>query len=141
MTETLDFRNDTKNQPEKTQDEETTPEQGDDNKKDKASHLMHLGVSGSAMTSTGGGFQYRSRPQNHLARYLVDTGVVDGDRASVGGAETAWVKGSISLQGELLMSTGDDNLGNTFRFGGAYLSGSWVLTGKSRLYDRKIGVF
>jgi phosphate-selective porin OprO/OprP len=71
----------------------------------------------------------------------VDTGVIDGDRAIVGGAEAAWVKGPLSLQSELLISTGDDNLGNTFRFGGAYLSGSWVLTGESRLYDRKIGVF
>ena len=112
-----------------------------DNKTAKYPHIMHWGVSGSAMTSTGSGFQYRSRPQNHLAPYLVDTGVIDGDRAIVGGAEAAWVKGPLSLQSELLMSTGNDNLGNTFRFGGAYLSGSWVLTGESRLYDRKIGVF
>ncbi len=112
-----------------------------DNKTVQSPHLLHWGVSGSAMTSTGGGFQYRSRPQNHLAPYLVDTGVIDGDRALVGGAEAAWVKGPLSVQSELLVSAGDDNQGNTFRFGGAYLSGSWVLTGESRRYDRKIGVF
>ncbi len=112
-----------------------------DNKTAKSPHLMHWGLSGSAMTSTGSGFRYRSRPQNHLAPYLVDTGVIDGDRAFVAGAEAAWVKGPISLQSELMQSNGDDNTGNTFRFGGAYISGSWVLTGESRRYDRKIGVF
>ena len=112
-----------------------------DNRSDPSHHLLHLGVSGSAMSSTGNGIQYRSRPQNHLAPYLVDTGVIDGSGAVVGGLEAAWVKGSLSLQSEFLQSYGEDSDGNSFGFSGAYLSGSWVLTGESRRYDRKVGVF
>jgi phosphate-selective porin OprO/OprP len=112
-----------------------------DNASSNATHFIHVGMSGSYIYASGGGFQYRSRPEAHLAPYLVDTGVIDGDRAVVMGAEAAWVKGPLSAQSELMVATGDDNTGDTFRFGGFYLYGSWILTGESRGYNRDVGVF
>ena len=93
------------------------------------------------MFATGDGFQYRSRPESYLAPYLVDTGLIDGDRAVVLGSEAAWQKGPLSLQGEFMVAGGDNSTGDDFLFGGFYLTGSWVLTGEARGYKHKVGVF
>jgi phosphate-selective porin OprO and OprP len=51
------------------------------------------------------------------------------------------VRGPLSLQGELFHSIVDSKREGTFNFGGAYVYGSWFVTGESRPYDRTTGVF
>jgi phosphate-selective porin OprO/OprP len=103
--------------------------------------LLHLGLSGSAVYAGQDAVRYRSRPESHLAPYVVDTGEIDADGAFTLGAEAAWVHGPLCVQGELLHSWVRDTIGQDVNFGGFYGSASWFLTGESRPYDRKKGTF
>jgi phosphate-selective porin OprO/OprP len=103
--------------------------------------LLHLGLSGSAVYAGEHTVRYRSRPESHLAPYVVDTGEIEADGAFTVGAEAAWVHGPLCVQGEFLHSWFPDNTGQDVSFGGFYASASWFLTGESRSYDRTQGTF
>jgi phosphate-selective porin OprO/OprP len=103
--------------------------------------LLHLGLSANILYAGSGSVRYRSRPESHLAPYVVDTGNIAADSALVTGAEAAWVNGPFSLQGEYLHSWVPERDGQQPGFDGVYASASWFLTGESRLYDRQNGCF
>jgi len=103
--------------------------------------LLHLGLSANILYSASSSIRYRSRPESHLAPYVVDTGEIAADRALVVGAEAAWVNGPFSVQGEYLRSWVDEKDGQTPGFDGLYGSASWILTGESRPYNRSEGAF
>ena len=107
----------------------------------ESQRLLHLGLSGSAVYAGNSSVRYRSRPESHLAPYVVDTGEIAADGAVTFGAEAAWVRGPLCVQGELLHSWVQDNAGQNVNFGGFYTSASWFLTGESRPYDRTQGTF
>jgi len=106
-----------------------------------SSSLLHLGLSANLIYSGSSSVRYRSRPESHLAPYVVDTGDIAADKALVAGAEVAWVKGPFSLQGELLRSWVYEANGTSPAFTGIYGSASWFLTGETRPYDRSEGAF
>ena len=103
--------------------------------------MVHAGVSFSHMFTAGEGAQFRSRPESYLAPFLIDTGKLGGDRAVIYGVESAWQKGSVSVLGEFLQAHADDDQNQMHRFSGAYLTGSWILTGERRAYNRDSGYF
>jgi phosphate-selective porin OprO and OprP len=103
--------------------------------------LVHLGLSGSYVFSLSDSIRYRSRPESHLAPYLVDTGEIDAHAAGLVGVEAAVVHGPVSLQGEGIVALVDPRSGRPLAFWGLVLSGSWLLSGESRPYDRRTGVF
>jgi phosphate-selective porin OprO/OprP len=103
--------------------------------------LLHLGLSANFLYSTTSSIRYRSRPESHLAPYVVDTGDIDADSAFVAGAEVAWVNGPFSLQAEYMHSWVNETNGLTPSFGGVYVMASWFLTGESRPYDRQNACF
>lgn len=107
----------------------------------ESQQLLHLGLSGSVVYAGEESVHYRSRPESHLAPYVVDTGEIDADGAFTLGAEAAWVRGPLCLQGELLHSWVQARSGQEVNFGGFYGSASWFLTGESRPYDRTQGTF
>lgn len=107
----------------------------------KTPGLLHVGISGNYTFSSEGDLQYRSRPESHLAPYLVDTGSIDAQNAFLLGTEVAWVKGPWSIQSELIGTFVDTRSGNSGNFYGAYVDGSWFITGESRRYDRDSGLF
>src|SRR5262249_49692222 len=43
--------------------------------------LLHLGLSGSVIYAGQSAVQYRSRPESHIAPYVVDTGSIDANGA------------------------------------------------------------
>jgi phosphate-selective porin OprO/OprP len=102
--------------------------------------LLHLGLSANILYS-GNFVRYRSRPESHLAPFVVDTGDIEADGALVTGAEAAWVNGPFSVQGEYLHSWVQQKNGQVPGFEGLYASVSWFLTGESRPYDRQNGCF
>jgi len=107
----------------------------------EATKLLHLGLSFNILYSAGNSVRYRSRPESHLAPYVVDTGEMPADGALVAGAEAAWVNGPFSVQGEYLHSRVRELDGQVPGFNGLYASASWFLTGESRPYNQTEGIF
>ncbi|HOC00577.1 MAG TPA: porin [Verrucomicrobiota bacterium] len=103
--------------------------------------LLHLGLSGTALLAGERTVRYRSRPESHLAPYVVDTGEIAADGAVASGVEAAWVQGPLCVQGEYLHSWVQGEAGPAIDFGGFYAQASWLLTGESRPYDRLNGTF
>lgn len=112
--------------------DETAPE---------SQRLLHVGLSGYSLYAGGGSVRYQSRPESHLAPYLIDTGEIDADAAFVLGGEVAWVDGPLCLQGEYLHSWVRRPESDSTEFFGFYVSASWFLTGESRPYNPVQGTF
>jgi phosphate-selective porin OprO and OprP len=103
--------------------------------------FLHLGLSANVLYSSSSSVRYRSRPESHLAPYVIDTGDMEADGTLVAGSEVAWVNGPFSVQGEYLRSWVRENNGQVPSFHGFYSSVSWFLTGESRPYDPTAGAF
>jgi phosphate-selective porin OprO/OprP len=103
--------------------------------------MIHFGLSASHIFSSSESIRYRSQPESHLAPYLVDTGEIEGKMAGLVGLEAALVHGPFSIQGEGILALLDPEGTDPLMFWGFYLAGSLLLTGESRPYDRRTGVF
>jgi len=103
--------------------------------------LLHLGAYGSYMYSANKQIQYDTRPQSYWAPKLFDTGAIDGRSAIVLGNEMAAAHGPWSVQGELLVARVQGATAGDADFAGAYVLGTWGLTGEPRPYDRTKGYF
>lgn len=121
-----------------------------------ATRVVHLGVSGyerepglgrattSVTDPVTSQLRYRAPPEITVdASRLVDTGLLTKvDHYSYVGLEAATVFGPLSLQGEYAKSWVDQTAGRSqLEFDGAYVYASWMLTGESRVYDPRTGVF
>ena len=104
-------------------------------------NLLHLGVSAYGLYAGANAVRYRTRPESHLAPYLIDTGSIESDGAIVVGGEAAWVDGPVSVQGEFMHAWVRTESNQEVDFHGLYGSASWFLTGESRPYDRDQGIF
>jgi len=107
---------------------------------DAARRWVHLGLDVTAVESQDN-LKYRSRPESHLAPYLLDTGTLRVSGAELIGLEAAWVEGPFSFQSEVLHSFVDQPGGSPLNFGGAYVYASWFFTGECRPYDATQGIF
>jgi phosphate-selective porin OprO/OprP len=106
-----------------------------------ANRLLHLGLSANILYSASSTVRYRSRPESHIAPYIIDTGDLNASRAATIGLEAAWVNGPFSVQGEFVGSdVSESGVGDVF-FYGFYAYASWYLTGESRPYDPVSGSF
>jgi len=86
--------------------------------------------------------RYRNRPETHLTDVrLVDTGTIDADGANLLNPEIALVWGPFSVQGEYFWTAVDSTEANDPSFQGAYLFGSWFITGEHRKYSTSSGKF
>lgn len=108
---------------------------------DETGNLLHLGLSANVLYSDTSTVRYRSRPESHLAPYVIDTGEITADGALVTGFEAAWVNGPLSMQAEYLRSWVYEEGGEVPQLQGLYCSASWFLTGESRPYLRNEGIF
>lgn len=102
--------------------------------------VVHLGLSFSYRDADEG-VRFRSRPEDHQAPYVVDTGTIDAKNSWTGGVEAAWVMNQLSLQGEYLLSRVDDVADQNPDFWGFYVFASYFLTGEHRPYRPKDGSF
>ena len=105
-----------------------------------ARRWVHLGLNLTVVASQDS-LRYRSRPESHLAPYLLDTGTLRVGEAELVDLEAAWVEGPFSLQSEVLHSFVDQPGASTLNFGGAYVNASWFFTGECRPYDATQGFF
>lgn len=112
--------------------------------KNKGEQLLHIGLGYSHQFLDQGDttVRYRNRPESHLTDVrLVDTGNIDADSADLLNPEIAFVWGHFSLQGEYFWTSVESIAGDDPTFQGAYVYGSWFVTGENRSYSTSSGKF
>ncbi|QDU59842.1 Porin O precursor [Planctomycetes bacterium Pan216] len=116
--------------------------------KDGGRRLFHLGASYNYMNPGNNTARFFSQPEiffDELATggtpQFVDTGNIDSQYYSVFGTEIAGVHGPWSAQAEWIPASVQQTGGPQLFFSGAYAYVSYILTGESRGYDPKLGVF
>ncbi len=110
--------------------------------------VLHLGLSGTRELPdseiNGRGVEvlpsvrWRAKPEVSLTGVrLVDSGTLANiDRIDRHGIEALWIEGPWSLQGEYLRQETSRRTGvGNYASDGWYLSGSWLVTGESRVYS------
>jgi len=106
--------------------------------------LLHVGFSSEyRQTNSANIVRFRTRPESGVTNSrLVDTRTIqDVDNTWLFGGEMAAVYGPFSLQGEYIHNRVVRNQAANLDFYGAYVQGSWFLTGESRPYNVKKGTF
>ncbi|WP_246420270.1 OprO/OprP family phosphate-selective porin [Aporhodopirellula rubra] len=117
--------------------------------------LVHIGGAYSLIDPANDVLQYRSTPEvfigetgggvpvgvpNNLPPF-VDTGLIATEHTQLFGAELAMVCGSLYAQSEAIYSVVDQTDGPTLFLPGAYVHAGYFLTGETRVYNGKGGVF
>lgn len=101
--------------------------------------FLHLGLSGRQVHADSGTLRYRGRPETNVGDHFVDTGTLKAGRARQLGLEALWNEGPFSVLAEAHRAWVDaPSLGKP-AFSGFYVTGSWMLTGETRPYDRTVG--
>ena len=117
-------------------------------------YLLHLGGAYSLRSAefdpaTGKDVvRFRARPELRGTPRFVDTGTLEAEDVDLLGAELAWVQGSLSVQGEYMLSHVDNAAiaATGVPVGDADLQGyyvfvSYFLTGEHRPYDTSVAAF
>jgi phosphate-selective porin OprO/OprP len=109
--------------------------------KQEGRYLVHLGMGYSIRSPRSGNVRYQTRPEARFVTPFLDTGDLPVNDNTLLGLEFATVQGSWWAQSEWIRSSLDaGDLGDP-RFSGAYIEGGWFLTGESRTYQQKDGIF
>ncbi len=104
-------------------------------------YLLHTGLGFHYTNDQDGSVRFASRPEIHEGPTLVDSGTLAVTDYSVVDAELAWVNGPLSLQSEFMWTNVNVIGGPSQDHYGAYVYGSYFLTGKHRPYNRHYGRF
>lgn len=99
-------------------------------------YLLHTGTGILYTDDQDNRVRFRSRPQIHEGPRLIDSGVLNAESYTTGNLESALVYGRFALQSEAFLS--DVNMLNSDhrQAQGAYLHGSYFLTGENRIFER-----
>jgi phosphate-selective porin OprO/OprP len=101
--------------------------------------FVHVGLALRYAGADDGAFRFRARPASNVTDYYLDTGSFDGDYALNLGLETLWNEGPVSVLAEYMQAWVNAPGADDPVFRGYYVTGSWVLTGETRKYDRTVG--
>jgi len=104
------------------------------------SNLVHLGL-GLRYTEAKEPLQYGTQPEFNQSPVFVETGPIDADNALTYDIEVSWRKGPYWIAGEFLRNEVNSAQWENPVFNGFHVSGSWILTGEMRNYDRRNGTF
>ncbi len=124
---------------------------------DNGDYLIHMGVSGSIREPNNDAIRFRARPSlrngppSGLNPIFLDTGTFGSNQQDLLGAELAGNFGAFSFQTELMNSWTQNTIPSVGPLAGLnvgtgysnswYCEGLYFLTGETRPYDRKAGVF
>jgi phosphate-selective porin OprO/OprP len=103
------------------------------------SNLVHLGV-GVRHSNGKQGTQFLTEPEFNKSPLFVDTGFLDADDISQLNLEATWRKGPYWLAAEYVSSDVDSPTFGDRSFDGYHITGSWILSGEMRAYNRKSGI-
>ncbi|MCA9013988.1 MAG: porin [Planctomycetaceae bacterium] len=133
----------------------------------RLTHLLIDNGDGNGLLHVGGGYSF-GNPANNLLQYrnqpevfvsetggaalvptgvptnvppFVDTGLIPTQNFNLFSAELAYAIGSFYTQSEVIYSHVNQRNGQNNSFSGAYTQFGYFLTGESRAYNRKGGVF
>jgi phosphate-selective porin len=106
---------------------------------DDGADYLHLAASVRYFGADDDQLRYRGKPASNVASDFVDTGQVPGDHAWHSGVEALWSHGGYSVLAEYVRADLSTRDGSDPTLDGWYVTGSWVLTGEHRPYDRKAG--
>ncbi len=109
---------------------------------DDGSNLFHLGL-GARFTNGREGVRFRTSPEFNNAPDFVDTGEerIEVDHGRQYNLEASWRRGPYWVAAEYLKSELDSpSLGN-LDFSGYHVTGSWILSGEMRSYNKRSGIF
>ena len=101
--------------------------------------FLHLGVAARYAGADDGSLRFRGRPASNVTPNYVDTESIQGDYSINLGLEALWNEGPFSILAEYNQAW---LVGTTFdapTFNGFYVTGSWVISGETRKYDRTVG--
>ncbi len=102
--------------------------------------LLHFGI-GTRYSDGKEGFQYLTEPEFNQAPLFVDTGLNQADGIFTQQIEASFRTGPFWLHSEYVRNDIDNPLLDDPSFDGYHVSASWVLSGESRKYLRKTGLF
>jgi phosphate-selective porin len=107
--------------------------------RDDGAAYLHVAASVRYYGAVDDQLRYRGKPASNVSDDYVDTGKVPGDHAWHTGLEALWNAGRYSLLAEYVRADLSTRDGTNPTLDGYYLTGSWVITGEHRPYDRKAG--
>jgi phosphate-selective porin len=102
-------------------------------------NFVHLGASTRYVGTDNNILRMKGRPASNVADNYVDTGELDADHAWNYGLEALVNRGPWSLLAEYVHADVHSASVGDPAFSGWYLTGSWILSGDYRPYDRKAG--
>lgn len=105
----------------------------------KGRRFLHLAVSGRYAGADHNILRYKARPESNVADNYVDTGNLPADHAWHLGLEALWNEGPVSVLSEYNRGWVQSPATGNPEFSGYYVTGSWVVTGETRMYDRTVG--
>jgi len=119
--------------------------------------VVHLGGGYSFIDPANDLLRYRNQPEFFVAETggaglvpagvptnvpaFVDTGLIPASNVSLFNAELGASRGAFHAQSEVFYAVIDQDGGPMLTFPGAYAQAGYILTGESRPYNRKSGVF
>ena len=103
--------------------------------------VIHTGVSWRYVDDSDDSVRFRSRPETHEEDYWIDTGAIAARDYNITGLELAGIYGPFSVQSELYYTKINGMAGPDVDLYGAYVYGSWFLTGESRHYENENKIF
>ncbi len=101
--------------------------------------FLHVAASVRYAGADNNTMRYRGRPETNVGDYYVDTGNLTGDHAWHLGLEGLWNEGPVSVLAEFMRANVSAAANGNPTFMGYYVTGSWVLSGETRPYDRTQG--
>ena len=108
---------------------------------DSIGTLLHIGLSGRTGKANDGAFRFRSRPENNLAPYFIDTGTFPANSASMGGVEAFYRPGPWLFGTEYNVQQVDAPASGDPVFHGGDVVVAWLITGETRSYNADGGYF
>ena len=103
-----------------------------------ANRFLHLGVAYRHVAADGV-LRYKGRAETNVGDNFIDSGDIAANSADHFGVEGLLNIGSASLLGEYITAKVNTPTGDDPRFSGYYLTGSYILSGETRPYDRNVG--
>jgi phosphate-selective porin OprO/OprP len=99
-------------------------------------YLIHTGAGILYTDDQDNSARFRARPQIHEGPRLIDSLAIPADDFTSANLELAVVYGPVTIQSEAFTCSIDRTVGGPVTINGAYVHGSYFLTGENRIFER-----